>query len=100
VLNRFSEAIQQSRVDVVPRVVVSGGQGSEGGSISSNIMEGLLTMMLSDKLGVQVTQANSSARTPEVEEMRTQVCESLMRKTEGGTGTVSTPNIPDSNLTR
>ena len=100
VLNRFSEAIQQSRVDVVPRVVVSGGQGSEGGSISSNIMEGLLTMMLSDKLGVQVTQANSNARTPEVEEMRAQVRESLMRKTEGGTGTVTIPNVPDSDLTR
>ena len=31
VLNRFAEAIQQSGVDVVPRVVVSGGDGKEGG---------------------------------------------------------------------
>ena len=27
VMNRFAEAIQQSRVDVVPRVVVGGAQG-------------------------------------------------------------------------
>src|SRR5512141_324683 len=30
VLNRFSEAIQQSGVDVVPRVMVSGGNGEQG----------------------------------------------------------------------
>src|SRR5512137_2022021 len=42
VMNRFAEAIQQSGVDVVPRVVVSGGSNSgEGGSVtSSSIMEG------------------------------------------------------------
>ncbi len=100
VLNRFSEAIQQSRVDVVPRVVVSGGQGSEGGSISSNIMEGLLTMMLSDKLGVQVNQANTSARTPEVEELRSQVRESLRKKTENDTSAVIIPNAPDPDPTK
>ncbi len=50
VLNRFSEAIQQSGVDVVPRVVVSGGEADgEQGSTSSSIMEALLTMLLSDR---------------------------------------------------
>ncbi len=50
VLNRFAEAIQTSGVDVVPRVVVSGGDGKDGGS-SANVMQGLLTMLLSDRFG-------------------------------------------------
>ena len=53
VMNRFAEAVQQSRVDVVPRVVVSGG-GGENGATGSSIMEGLLTLLLSDKLGLEV----------------------------------------------
>src|SRR5512146_2818962 len=47
VLNRFSEAVQQSKVDVVPRVVV----GANKDSGSGNIMEALLTMLLSDRFG-------------------------------------------------
>src|SRR5512145_2009395 len=36
VMNRFAEAIQQSGVDVVPRVVVSGGSGGEQGGSSTS----------------------------------------------------------------
>ncbi|MEN6580006.1 MAG: SPFH domain-containing protein, partial [Anaerolineaceae bacterium] len=53
VMNRFAEAVQQSRVDVVPRVVVGG--SSEGGVTGSSIMEGLLTLLLSDKLNLEVS---------------------------------------------
>jgi 2',3'-cyclic-nucleotide 2'-phosphodiesterase (5'-nucleotidase family) len=39
VLNRFAEAIEQARVDVlVPRVMVGGG-GEEGGMGSNNLMQ-------------------------------------------------------------
>src|SRR5574339_299630 len=53
VLNRFAEAIQQSKVDVVPRVVVGGdGKGDgNGGTANSSIMEALLTMLLSERFG-------------------------------------------------
>jgi len=56
VLNRFSEAIQQSRVDVVPKVVVGGGE--EGNASGSSVMQGLLTMLLSEKMGVQLAGSN------------------------------------------
>ena len=67
-MNRFAEAVQQSRVDVVPRVVVSGNNG-ENGATGSSIMEGLLTLLLSDKLDLQVNgetqaRAQSGSRTP------------------------------------
>src|SRR4029077_19578525 len=50
VMNRFAEAIQISKVDVVPRVVVGGG-GADGAHTSGNVMEALLTMLLSEKVG-------------------------------------------------
>src|SRR5947208_1827418 len=50
VMNRFAEAIQASRVDVVPRVVVGGG-GNGGSPATGSVMEALLTMLLSEKVG-------------------------------------------------
>ena len=46
VMNRFAEAIQQARVDVVPRVVVG---GAARAARSGNLMEGLLTILLSER---------------------------------------------------
>jgi len=78
VMNRFAEAVQQSRVDVVPRVVV-GSSGSEGGATSSSIMEGLLTLLLSDKLNLEVSD---SKREPseETEKLKEEIRKSLTEK--------------------
>ncbi|MFN8587386.1 MAG: SPFH domain-containing protein [Candidatus Eisenbacteria bacterium] len=69
VMNRFAEAIQASKVDVVPRVVV-GGHGGEGGGASGNVMEALLTMLLSEKMGNDLVGAAAGARSAEAEAMR------------------------------
>jgi uncharacterized membrane protein YqiK len=77
VMNRFAEAIQQARVDVVPRVVIGGG-ASPGGS-GNNLMEGLLAILLSERLGTQLTngQPQNPARRPEVELLRGQIQQNL-----------------------
>jgi uncharacterized membrane protein YqiK len=80
VLNRFAEAIQQSGVDVVPRVVVSGGGKEEGGSTSASIMEGLLTMLLSDRFGALSKETSQSPRSPEAEAMRARIMQDLEKK--------------------
>lgn len=82
VLNRFAEAIQQSKVDVVPRVVV-GGSG-ENGSQSSNIMEALLTMLLSDRFGALANQAGQTQRSPDVEAMREKILKDMQKKDDKG----------------
>jgi uncharacterized membrane protein YqiK len=52
VLNRFAEAIQASQVDVVPKILIAGQNGKEGGSpMTGNVMEALLTLMMSERLG-------------------------------------------------
>jgi uncharacterized membrane protein YqiK len=81
VLNRFSEAIQQSGVDVVPRVVVSGGKGDgEQGSASSSIMEALLTMLLSDRFGALAQETTRNPRSPEAEALRDQIRKDMQNK--------------------
>ena len=79
-LNRFSEAIQQSGVDVVPRVVVGGSNGEQGGVASSNIMEGLLTMLLSDRFGALQNDSAQSKRSPEADALRDQIRKDMEKK--------------------
>jgi uncharacterized membrane protein YqiK len=80
VMNRFAEAIQISRVDVVPRVVVGGGGGEGGSPATGNVMEALLTMLLSEKVGVDMLGPPSGERSADAEAMR-------MRIREGMSGT-------------
>ena len=83
VMSRFAEAIQVARVDVVPRVVVNGGGNSDHSDLtSSNLMEGLLTMLLSDKLGVQVTSDQKRETSPEAERLREEIRKGLAEKRE------------------
>ena len=85
VINRFSEAIERSGVDVVPKVVIGGGganTGSNGnganGLQGSNILEGLVAMLLSEKMGVNVSGV-ASPRDPQVEKMRNQISDRLAK---------------------
>jgi uncharacterized membrane protein YqiK len=81
VLTRFAEAIQTSGVDVVPRVVVSGGNTVEGGSsASSNVMEGLLTMLLSERFGVMADESAKAPRSPEADALREQIRKDMEKK--------------------
>jgi len=81
VMTRFAEAVQQSRVDVVPRVVVGGG-GAEGGATGSSIMEGLLTLLLSDKLNLAVNETAARSGNEVAERLRQEIRQSLSAKAE------------------
>ena len=85
VMNRFAEAVQLSGVDVVPRVVVGGGQTQSGAS-GSSIMEGLLTLLLSDKLGLETSSTVSRGTSEEVERMKQEIRQSLATKHEAENG--------------
>ncbi len=80
VLNRFAEAIQQSGVDVVPRVVVGGNNAEEGGSNTASVMEALLTMLLSDRFGALAEEAGKTKRSPEAEAIRSMIRQDLEKK--------------------
>jgi len=84
VMNRFSEAVEKSKIDVVPRVMVSSGGGKDGagGLAGGNALESLLTVLLAEKMGEPVS-ASISPRSPEAESLRAQIREGL--KGEKGT---------------
>jgi uncharacterized membrane protein YqiK len=75
VMARFAEAIEQARVDVVPKIVIGqqasgAGNGSGGGSGlgGSSVLEALLSLLLSDRMGIDV--APTTPPRPEAEALR------------------------------
>jgi uncharacterized membrane protein YqiK len=80
VMNRFAEAIQVSKVDVVPRVVVGG--GGDGSHTSGNVMEALLTMLLSEKVGADLTGAAAGPRSADAEAVRQRIREGMQNPDE------------------
>jgi len=86
VMNRFAQAIEQSRVDVVPKILIGGrgdgaagnGANGAGGGMSGNVMEALLAMLLSDKVEADLGggaggNGRSSPRNPAAEQIRQKI---------------------------
>ena len=73
VMTRFADAIQQSRVDVVPKIMIGGQDGDGRGSI----MEALLTMLLSERFGQAAVTDSTRPANPHAEQIRTQIRQSL-----------------------
>lgn len=82
VLQKFADAIQQAGVDIVPRVLIKG--GADGDTGTGSVIEALMAMLLSEKLGAKVT--DQGERSPEVEALRKQIRESM----RGSSGEVKT----------
>ncbi|MBI3891654.1 MAG: flotillin family protein [Candidatus Wallbacteria bacterium] len=88
VMSRFAEAIEASRVDVVPKIVI-GGQGGNGSAGTSSVLEALLTMLLSEKLGQGIVGAATAAN-PEADRLRAEIQAKLAGDDGGGAdGTAS-----------
>jgi uncharacterized membrane protein YqiK len=71
VMSRFAEAIERSRVDVVPKIVL-GSTGNGNGAGGSSLLDALLALVLSDKLGGAARGADEP-RDPRMEAYRDQV---------------------------
>jgi uncharacterized membrane protein YqiK len=70
-MERFSQAVENAGIDIVPRMVVG---GSEGQSYSA--FEGLMNMLLADKLGVSIT-GESTQMPDEIRRLRQQIIDGL-----------------------
>jgi uncharacterized membrane protein YqiK len=103
VMKNFTDAIGSSKVDVVPKIVMGGGS-SGGNGANGSVMETLLALLLSDKLGEAgsatlgggPTDANKS-RTPELETMRTRIRSELLATHGNGAG-IKVATLPSATL--
>ncbi|MEA2751241.1 MAG: hypothetical protein QOI41_5384, partial [Myxococcales bacterium] len=83
VMKGFTDAIGSSKVDVVPKIVM-GGSGTGGNGANGSVMETLLALLLSDKLGEAGGSTlgdggeSSKSRTPELDTMRTRIRSELL----------------------
>jgi len=73
VMARFADAIQESKVDVVPKILIGGGPsggGAAGGSMggTGSVIEALMTLLLSERMGVSV--GGDAPRSRDVDAMR------------------------------
>jgi len=81
VMSRFAEAIEHAGIAMVPQIQV-GGNGSGG----SNLMEGLLAMLLSEKMGLPVGASSSAVPSDAAEQLRTQIRAGLVANTSDQKG--------------
>jgi uncharacterized membrane protein YqiK len=78
VMGRFAEAIEKSQVDVVPKINLGGGANGGGG----NLIENLLGVLLSEKVGETIGLQSPLERNPRAEALKTE----LRNKMLGGNG--------------
>jgi uncharacterized membrane protein YqiK len=68
VVEKLSDAIKSSAVDLVPKTVVNmGGEGGSGSTGSSTVMDTLLKFITIDKLGVNLTGTDNAEKIEKVE---------------------------------
>ncbi len=73
VLTRFAEAVEHGRIDIVPRVVLGGGNAAGG---QTNAFEALMGMLLSDRM--RPSEGGSEPRDPRMDELAQRVRGELM----------------------
>jgi uncharacterized membrane protein YqiK len=73
VMNRFAEAIERARVDVVPKIVIGGGGANGTPQPGGSVLEALLALLLSDRIGEPVAVGKEAARSPEADAIRSQI---------------------------
>ena len=56
IMNKFTTAIEKSGIAIVPKTVVNMGSGEKGGNSTANAFEMLLSLILSEKLGVNIKE--------------------------------------------
>lgn len=82
VMNRFAEAVEKSQVDVVPKITMGGGNGTNG----SGLIEGLLGTLLTERLAHLAGATQSAPRDPQAEAIRDDILKGVREKRNGRTG--------------
>lgn len=80
IMNKFTEAIQSSKIDIVPKTVVS--MGSSEGANGANVFEMLLSLLVSEKLGVKFDEGTDKEENEKVKRIKEAIINSLNAEKE------------------
>lgn len=78
VLSKFSEAIKEGNIDIVPKSIVT--VGSQGENSMPNIFEALMGIILSEKLGVETNNASKEEESELVQKLKQDILDALNEK--------------------
>jgi hypothetical protein len=78
IMNKFTSAIEKSKIDIVPKTVVNMGQNGGG----ANAFEMLLSLIISEKLGVKLDGSESKEENERVREIKESIFKSLNQVSE------------------
>lgn len=80
VMTKFTAAVEKAKIDIVPKTVVNMGGGEQGSSV--NAFEMLMSLLVSEKLGVKFDQGNKveSDRVKEIKDSIMKSMEAPMEK--------------------
>lgn len=78
IMNKFTAAIQTSKIDIVPKTVVNMG-GNDGKGSAVNVFEMLLGLLVSEKLGVNF-QENEKQESENVRKIKEAIFKSLQEE--------------------
>lgn len=73
VMSKFADAIKQGGIDIVPKTVISMGNNESG---NSNALEALITLIMSEKLGVDINHTNKPEN-EKVKKMKDKILEKV-----------------------
>lgn len=76
IMNKFTAAIQQSKIDIVPKTVIN--MGSKDGMGSNvNVFEMLMGLLVSEKLGVKLGDDNANVQNDKVKSIKESIFKSI-----------------------
>lgn len=76
IMNKFTQAIEKSKIDIVPKTVISMGGGEKGGN-AANAFELLLNLLVSEKLGVNIGEVTNKEENEKIKEIKESILKSM-----------------------
>jgi hypothetical protein len=75
-MNKFTTAIKESKIDIVPKTVINMGSRDGQGS-NVNVFEMLMGLLVSDKLGVKLNNEATSTESDKVKSIKESIFKSI-----------------------
>ena len=76
IMTKFTQAVEKAKIDIVPKTVISMGSSEKGGS-AANAFEMLLGLLVSEKLGVKVSDVVNKEDNEKVKAIKESILKSM-----------------------